>query len=131
VRERAALEQTVALAQQQLAEVNERHRADAARLEELQRECARLAEQLQVARRESVETADVQLECPEFEVDILTDFSDLRRAEYYSALRDFLVMKNAGAISRGRLPWLQLIEGSRTVQLSRLQTKSWQHPAKR
>lgn len=57
VRERAALEQTVTLAQQQLAEANERHRADVARLDELQRESARLAEQLQIARREAAEGA--------------------------------------------------------------------------
>lgn len=45
--ERSALEQTVAIAQQQLAEANDRHWADQVRLEALERDSARLAEQLE------------------------------------------------------------------------------------
>ena len=56
-RERSALEQTVTIAQQQLAEANARHRADVAQLEELHREGARRAEQLQIARREADQNA--------------------------------------------------------------------------
>ena len=56
-RERVALMQTVTLAQQQLAEANDRHRADQARLEALERDGARLAEQLEAARREAAEGA--------------------------------------------------------------------------
>jgi hypothetical protein len=56
-RERVALEQTVAFAQHQLAEANDRHRADQARLGQLERDSARLAEQLEGARREAAEGA--------------------------------------------------------------------------
>lgn len=56
-RERAALEQTVTLAHQQLAEANDRHRADQARLEALEREGARLTEHLEAARREASDGA--------------------------------------------------------------------------
>ena len=57
-RERAALEQTVTIAQQQLAEANDRHRADQARFEALERDGARRAEQLEAARHEVAEGAE-------------------------------------------------------------------------
>lgn len=57
-RERAALEQTVTLAQQQLAEANDRHRADQMRLQHLERDNARLTEQLEAARREVADGAE-------------------------------------------------------------------------
>jgi len=55
-RERAAMEQTVAMAQEQLAQANTRHRADVARITELQTECGRLLEQHEGLRQQSAAT---------------------------------------------------------------------------
>lgn len=56
-RERAAMEQTVAMAQEQLVQANARHHADGARIAELQSERARLLEQQEHLRQEVTATA--------------------------------------------------------------------------
>ncbi len=56
-RERAAIEQTVAMAQEQLAQANERHHSDSARITELQAESGRLQEQHEALRQAAVTMA--------------------------------------------------------------------------
>lgn len=56
-RERAAMEQTVAMAQEQLVQANTRHHADGAQIAELQSERVRLLEQQEQLRQEAVATA--------------------------------------------------------------------------
>jgi hypothetical protein len=52
-RERAAMEQTVAMAQEQLGQAHTRHQADVSRITELQSETARLLEQRERLQREA------------------------------------------------------------------------------
>jgi len=56
-RERAAIEQTVAMAQEQLAQAHVRHQADVARVGELQSECGRLVDQHGALRQQLAEVA--------------------------------------------------------------------------
>jgi chromosome segregation ATPase len=60
-RERAAIEKTVAMAQEQLIQANGRHQTDAARVTKLQSECGRLVEQNEALRAQAV-TAAARLE---------------------------------------------------------------------
>jgi regulator of replication initiation timing len=60
-RERAALEQTVSIVQQQLGQANDRHRADGARIEALQAETVRVTD-LQLALQRDLAESHARLE---------------------------------------------------------------------
>jgi Plasmid replication region DNA-binding N-term len=117
-RERAAVEQTVALAQKQLTEANERHRGDVARVQALQNEYSRMLEQCELARKDALASAhrlEAAHQTHQGEIRALTERMEATERHWLKQVDE---ARQALAAERKRIENLQHQRESATAQLS-------------